>query len=122
MERHTANYGEFLEERTRHLSDSEVCALLRGPVNAQLLDWTNERLAPVQNQIRRSADVPYLSIMISLAHYPPLGEPIEFSGGFPIEVMKTHSPVYESFDEIVAAWQLESDLRSLLDTTPPSSK
>ena len=121
MERYAENYTKLLEERSRRLSDEEVCDLLQGVVASRLPEWTAEKLSPVSDQIRRTSDMPYLHIEGSLLDYPPLGGPIDFSAGFAIEARRSTTPVFESFDEIVAAWKLESALRSIWEETRSES-
>jgi len=118
MERHTGNYTKLLEERTRRLSDEEMCDLLQPVVDSRLPEWTAERLSPVSNQIRQTSDMPYLHLEVSLLYYPPLWGSIDSSAGFPIEATRSTTPVFESFDEIVAAWDLESALQSMWKLPP----
>ena len=118
MERYAENYTKLLEERSRRLSDAEMCELLQPVVDSRLPEWTAKRLSPVSNQIRRISDMPYLHLEVSLLYYPPLGGSIDSSAGFPIEATRSTTPVFESFDEIVAAWDLESDLQSMWKLPP----
>lgn len=115
MERYTSNFGRKLEERSLWLSDDEIRSLLKGSVASHLPQWTGEELTvpEIRRQIPITADTPYLRVHISLTHYPPLGSAIEHDAGFPVESTRDIAPILETFDEVTAAWKLESTLREM---------
>lgn len=115
MERYDGNYSKILEERTLWLLEDEVRNLLQGAVASRLPEWTGERLeeSPVKEQIRRVSDFPYLRIEIALSYYPPQGTAVSEAITFPIEAQRSTTPIFETFPEIVAAWELESALKQL---------